>query len=82
MPVIERNISYFFPTSPQSRQEAIEKNRQFGRQWVSTAIVEGRQRMKFCILTHEPDTDRISAYSPPPIYPKTKKLIPYAGKEK
>jgi hypothetical protein len=55
MPVVERNITYFFPTSKASRLEAIETNRKAGRTWVSTSIQQGgHQRMKFCTLSHKP----------------------------
>lgn len=84
MPVVERNISYFFPTSKASRLEAIEQARANGQQWVSTAIVDGRELMKLCeIIT----TDR-NGYihingnnvgKARPSYPKGR--IPYAGKE-
>ncbi len=84
MPVIERNISYFVPTSEASRLEAIEQARANRQQWVSTAIVGGLERMKFCeIIT----TDR-NGYihingnnvgKARPSYPRGR--ITYAGKE-
>jgi len=80
MPVFERNITYFFPTSPQSRQDAIEANKLHGRQWVSTSIQQGHERMKFCTFESIPDPHKPQYYKSAPVYPK--KLVPYQGKEK
>jgi hypothetical protein len=81
MPVVERNITYFFPTSKASRLEAIEQARANGQQWVSTSIVDGQERMKFCELSHTPSPHKPNIYVLPPEYPSPKGRIPYAGKE-
>jgi len=80
MPTRETNITYFFPSSNQSKQEAIERNRKEGRQWVTTSIQMGHQRMKFCTFDNTPDPHKPIYYVAPPSYPKGR--IPYQGKEK
>lgn len=41
-------MSHFeFPTSELEKQVFIELHQKRGRQWVSTAVIDGRVRMKF-----------------------------------
>ena len=85
MPVIESKVEYFYPASEPDRRDAIAHLEAFGLMWVSTAIVEGRERMKFCKLSHEPsDPSPVRYYTKPqypdlaPPKPRTTK-ISYAG---
>lgn len=79
MPTRETNITYFFPTSQQSKLDAIEINIRLGRQWVSTSLQGGRMRMKFCTIENVTDPHKPIYYVSAPEYTK---LVPYAGKEK
>lgn len=56
MPVREVDIQYEFPSNENHRVSIIEAYRTDGMTWVSTAIVEGRMRMKFCRFEHYIET--------------------------
>ena len=79
MPTRETNITYFFPTTQQSKLDAIEMNKAEGRMWVSTSLQGGRMRMKFCTIDNVTDPHKPTYYVSAPDYAK---LVPYAGKER
>lgn len=53
MTIREENVSYAFLDEYSCLQECINFNARRGAQWVSTSVREGRQRLKFAILSYE-----------------------------
>lgn len=58
MTVIEKDVVYAFTDEYPSMEHAIYEFARFGRQWVSTSIQGGRERLKFAVLGY---TDSIGA---------------------
>lgn len=48
----ESDVVYAFTDEYPSRQAAIYECARFGRQWVSTSMQSGRERMKFAVLSY------------------------------
>lgn len=83
-----------FPSSDLDKQRLVAKHKLKGRQWVSTALVDGRMRMKFARfeakteVAEEPhDWDGPQPYVPKRSVKRANKrkmerrLVPYAGHE-
>lgn len=92
MPIVETSVVYEFPTDERNKRHLISKHAAKGRTWVSSALKDGRTRMKFAIVRfkkEKPKPPEIDWSSDEPYEPVLKqvhtvnrggqRLIAYAG---
>lgn len=63
MPVREVDIQYEFPTGEYEKYRLIREHWNEGRLWLSTAIVDGKMRMRFGRFEHY-QKERLVRYLP------------------